>query len=68
MTQKEDLLVHIDALYRSALYLAKNGNNADDLVQETYLKAFKFLQDDKRSEIKECKGVVIQDINEYFHQ
>ncbi|MGR3293883.1 MAG: sigma-70 family RNA polymerase sigma factor [Candidatus Scalindua sp.] len=47
MTQKEHLLGHIDALYRSALYLAKNDNNANDLVQETYVKAFKFLQDDK---------------------
>jgi len=47
MTQKEHLLVHIDALYRSALYLAKNESSADDLVQETYLKAFKFLRDDE---------------------
>jgi len=54
MTQKEHLLVHIDALYRSALYLAKSDNNADDLVQETYLKAFKFLQDDK--EIRNVKA------------
>ncbi len=47
MIQKEHLLVHIDALYRSALYLSKNENNADDLVQESYLKALKFLKDDK---------------------
>ena len=44
MNQKDALLIHIDALYRSALYLVKNENNADDLVQETYLKAFKSLQ------------------------
>jgi len=54
MTQKEHLLVHIDALYRSALYLAKNESTADDLVQETYLKAFKFLQVDK--EISNAKS------------
>ncbi|MCR4318770.1 MAG: sigma-70 family RNA polymerase sigma factor [Candidatus Brocadiaceae bacterium] len=47
MSQKDSLLVHIDALYRSALYLVKNENNADDLVQETYLKAFKFLKNNK---------------------
>ncbi|MFQ5687310.1 MAG: sigma-70 family RNA polymerase sigma factor [Candidatus Scalindua sp.] len=47
MSQKHNLLVHIDAIYRSALYLTKNENNADDLVQETYLRAFKFLKDDK---------------------
>ncbi len=54
MTQKEHLLEHIDALYRSALYLAKNESSADDLVQETYLKAFRFLQDDK--EIRNVKA------------
>lgn len=47
MNQKDNLLVHIDALYRSALYLVKNENNADDLVQEAYLKAFKFIESDK---------------------
>ncbi|MCR4289578.1 MAG: sigma-70 family RNA polymerase sigma factor [Candidatus Scalindua sp.] len=54
MSQKRKLLVHIDALYRSALYLTKNENSADDLVQETYLKAFKSLQDDK--EIRNVKA------------
>ena len=54
MTQKEHLLAHMDALYRSALYLTKNENNADDLVQETYLKAFKFIQEDK--EIRNAKA------------
>jgi RNA polymerase sigma-70 factor, ECF subfamily len=47
VSQKDSFLIHIDALYRSALYLVKNENNADDLVQETYLKAFKFLREDK---------------------
>ena len=54
MTQKEHLLAHMDAVYRSALYLTKNENNADDLVQETYLKAFKFIQEDK--EIRNAKA------------
>lgn len=47
MSQKHSLLIHIDALYRSALYLVKNEHTADDLVQETYLRAFKFLDDNK---------------------
>jgi RNA polymerase sigma-70 factor (ECF subfamily) len=47
VSQKDNLLVHIDALYRSAIYLVKNENNAEDLVQETYLRAFKFLQEDR---------------------
>lgn len=48
MSQKDNLLIHIDALYRSALYLVKNENNADDLVQEIYLKAFKFLENGEK--------------------
>ncbi len=47
MSQKASLLIHIDALYRSAIYLVKNESNAEDLVQETYLRAFKFLREDK---------------------
>ena len=44
MSLKEDVLIYVDALYRSAIYLTKNESTADDLVQETYLKAFKFLK------------------------
>ncbi len=47
MSQKDSLLIHIDALYRSAIFLVKNENNAEDLVQETYLRAFKFLREDR---------------------
>lgn len=34
---------HIDALYRSALRMMRNKNDAEDLVQETILKAFRFF-------------------------
>ncbi|MHC4267246.1 MAG: sigma-70 family RNA polymerase sigma factor [Planctomycetota bacterium] len=54
MIKKDQLLVHLDALYRTAMYLAKNESTADDLVQETYLKAFKFLRDNK--EIRNVKA------------
>jgi RNA polymerase sigma-70 factor (ECF subfamily) len=47
VSQKDNLLIYIDALYRSALYLVKNRSNADDLVQETYLRAFKFLRENR---------------------
>ena len=35
-------LVHLDALYNFAMYLAKRPADAEDLVQETYLRAFRF--------------------------
>jgi len=34
---------HTDALYRTALRMTKNTKDAEDLVQETLLKAFRFF-------------------------
>ena len=36
-------LVHIDSVYNVALRLTRNTSDAEDLVQETYLKAFRFF-------------------------
>jgi RNA polymerase sigma-70 factor, ECF subfamily len=36
-----EALAHADALYRSALRLTRNTAEAEDLVQDTYLKAFR---------------------------
>lgn len=36
-------LEHIDALYRTALRMTRNPSDAEDLVQEAYLRAFRAL-------------------------
>ena len=40
-TFEEEALAQTDALYRTALRLTRNPAEAEDLVQETYLKAFR---------------------------
>ncbi len=37
-----EALPHMDALYRTALRMTKNENDAEDLVQEAYVKAYRF--------------------------
>jgi RNA polymerase sigma-70 factor (ECF subfamily) len=38
----QQALQHLDALYNFAVYLTRNPPEADDLVQETYLRALRF--------------------------
>ncbi|HTI14839.1 MAG TPA: sigma-70 family RNA polymerase sigma factor [Dictyobacter sp.] len=39
---QEGLLTHLDSLYRTALRMTNNPQEAEDLVQETMLKAIRF--------------------------
>lgn len=47
-------LSHIDSLYRFAMHMAGNEADAQDLVQDTYLKAYRFF--DKFEEGTNCKA------------
>lgn len=38
-----DAIPHMDALYNFALRMTRNPDDASDLVQETYLKAYRFF-------------------------
>lgn len=37
-----EALPHMDALHRTALRMTKNSNDAEDLVQEAFVKAYRF--------------------------
>ncbi len=39
---ERDALSHLDALYRTALRMSRSAPDAEDLVQETYIRAFRF--------------------------
>lgn len=51
---EKEALPHMDSLYNYALRITGDEDDADDLVQETYLKAFRFF--DKFERGTNCKA------------
>src|SRR5947207_14215353 len=65
---EREALVHLDSLYRVALRLTGNPAEADDLVQETMLKAYRaWHQFEKRTQAKGRLLTILRHafINEY---
>lgn len=61
---EEEFLPQIDALYTFAYHLTYNEDDANDLVQETYLKAFRFI--DKYQEGTNAKAWLFKILKNAF--
>lgn len=61
---EKEALIHLDALYRTALRMTKNEGDADDLVQETFLKAYRFW--DKFQEGSNCRAWLFKIMTNIF--
>ena len=61
---EEIALVHMNSIYRSALYMTKNETDAHDLVQDTYLRAFRFF--DSFEEGTNCRAWLLKILRNTF--
>ena len=61
---EEVALEHMDLLYKSALYMSKNESDAQDLVQDTYLKAYRFF--DTFKEGTNCRAWLLKILQNTF--
>ncbi len=57
-------LAHMDSLYRYALRMSRNETDAEDLVQDTYLRAYRFF--DKFEEGTNCKAWLLTILKNTF--
>ena len=60
----EEAVPHLDALYGTALKLTKDEQNAEDLVQETMLKAYRYF--DKYENGTNCKAWLFKIMHNTF--
>jgi RNA polymerase sigma-70 factor (ECF subfamily) len=51
---EEIILAHLDAAYNLARWLTRNEHDAQDVVQEAYLHAFRFFDGHQRGDGKSC--------------
>ncbi len=61
---ESEALPAMDALYRAALRLTKNAGDAEDLVQETYIKAYRFW--DKFEPGSNCRAWLFRILTNVF--
>lgn len=61
---EREALPHLSHLYTAAYYLTKNKTEAEDLVQETYLRAFRFF-DEFQSETN-CRAWLLAILRRLF--
>lgn len=61
---QEEALPHMDALYRYALRLTRNDRDAEDLLQDTFLRAFRFW--DKYQKGSNCKAWLFRIMKNLF--
>jgi RNA polymerase sigma-70 factor (ECF subfamily) len=59
-----EALIHVDSLHRTALRMTRNENEAEDLVQETFLKAYRFW--DKFEEGSNCRAWLFKIMTNIF--
>ena len=61
---EETALIHLDSLFNTALYFTRNEEEARELVQETFLRAYEFFHQFRRG--SNCKAWLITILHNLF--